>query len=207
MLKALQPFLTRRWLLAVGGLILALAAVVILLITLKPHTFGGTLIQSPGPAYDFALPGPEGKLVHLSDYRGKVVILFFGYSFCPDVCPVTLGVLRRTADLLGKRAEDLAVVMVTVDPERDTVERINRHVQQFNPAFVGLSADMTTTLDVSSRFGVFFQKREGSSPELYTVDHTATTLLIDQKGYLRVVYPYGTPAEPITADIEYILTH
>jgi protein SCO1/2 len=202
----MRSFLTPRWILPIVGLIVGIAAVILLWNAVRPHTFAGTLMQSPQPALDFTLTGPDGEM-SLSSLRGKQVILFFGYSSCPDICPAALSVLRRAVNQLGKKAEQVQVVMVTVDPARDTPEILNRYVRQFNPAFIGLSGDLEKTTQIASQYGVFFEKRPGADAEHYTVDHTATLLLIDAKGYLRVVYPTQTDSDALASDIAYLLTH
>ncbi len=200
----LKRLLQNRWTLPVGGLVFGLAAVVVLGLLLRPHQFGGTVLQSPQPAYDFTLTGTDNQPVSLHDFRGKLVLLFFGYTSCPDVCPTTLQEMRAVLDLLGKHADVVQPVFISVDPEKDTAQRMKAYLANVNPRVMGLVGEMETITEVASRYGIFFQKQPYGSAGSYTVDHTATQLLLDEQGYLRVVYPYGTPAEAIARDIRYL---
>lgn len=203
----MKPFLTPRWLLPIGGLITGLVVIILVAPAVLPHTFAGTVIQSPQTAYDFSLPSTTGQDLKLSDLRGKAVLLFFGYMTCPDVCPATLGELRLMLDALGGRASQTQVVMVTVDPERDSLDKLKRHLSIFNESMIGLSGDLTKTEQIATRYGVYFKKRILDADGRYLVDHTATVMLIDPKGYLRVIYPFGTPGKAFADDVAYILTH
>lgn len=201
----LKRILQNRLTLPVVGLVFGLSAVLALGLLLRPHRFGGTVLQSPQMAYDFTLIGPENQPVSLHDLRGKVVMLFFGYTSCPDVCPTTLQEMGETLDLLGKRAEKVQPVFISVDPEKDTPQRMKAYLANVNPRVLGLVGDMETVTLTASQYGIFFQKRPYGTEGSYTVDHTATLLLLDEEGYLRVVYPYGTPAEEIASDVRYIM--
>ncbi|HEY9089653.1 MAG TPA: SCO family protein [Anaerolineaceae bacterium] len=201
--------LRSRWTLPVAGLVIGLAAVIILWDLVRPHTFAGTVMQSPQPAYSFTLTGPGNQPVSLEDLRGKVVLLFFGYTSCPDVCPTTLYEMRAMLDALGSRAAQAQVVFVSVDPEKDTPQRMQAYLANIDSEerFLGLTGDLDTLNEIAAQYGIFFQKRIISETGAYLIDHTATVLLVDGEGYLRVVYPYGTPGEAIAADVRYILKH
>lgn len=201
--------LRSRWTLPVAGLVIGLAAVIILWDLVRPHTFAGTVMQSPQPAYSFTLTGPGNQPVSLEDLRGKVVLLFFGYTSCPDVCPTTLYEMRAMLDALGNRAAQAQVVFVSVDPEKDTPQRMQAYLANIDSEerFLGLTGDLDTLNEIAAQYGIFFQKRIISETGAYLIDHTATVLLVDGEGYLRVVYPYGTPGEAIAADVRYILKH
>jgi protein SCO1/2 len=202
-----ETILKSRWTWPVSGLIVGLVAIVSLGIYLRPHQFGGTILQSPAPAYNFTFTGPQEKTVSLTDFKSKVVLLFFGYTSCPDVCPTTLQKLRDVVKTLGNTSQNVQVLMVSVDPEKDTAKRINGYLSMFDTSFVGLTGvlkDITTT---ASQYGVFFEKRTYNEKGGYLVDHTATVLLIDPDGFLRVIYPYNATADAIADDIMYILTH
>lgn len=199
--------LQKRWLLPAGGLLTGLIIIAALYIWLKPHTFGGTLLQSPQPAYDFSLRGPENKEIRLSDYQGKIVLLFFGFTHCPDVCPTTMANLRKVIDLLGADGKKVQVVLITVDPGRDTPERLKSYAEQFNPTFVGLTGEPDEIMQTASAYGVSFEILPNVDPHMYFMSHTATVMLIDPKGNLRVVYPYGVDKQILTDDIRYILKH
>ena len=175
--------------------------------SLRPHTFHGTLIQSPDPVPDFTLLGHMGQPVSLSDFRGQLVVLYFGYTTCPDVCPTTLAELRLAREALGQDADQVQVLMVTVDPERDTAEVMADYVTHFDPTFIGLVGTPDEIAAVATYYGIFYEKQEGDSALGYLVDHTATQMVIDQEGHLKVVYPFGTSGEDIAADLKYIITH
>jgi protein SCO1/2 len=182
---------------------LLLAGLVWLLPALLPHQFGGTVIDAPQPAYDFSLPSTQGRPLALSELRGKVVLLFFGYTTCPDVCPATLANLNLALQSLGESANRVQVVMVTVDPERDTPERLQAYLDHFDPQhMLGLSGDLATTSQIAGKYGIYFQKRLTDSGG-YLVDHTAYVQLIDAAGLRREVFSFGTPPAAIAADVGY----
>ena len=171
---------------------------------LRPHTFHGTVIQSPEPSFDFTLTGVNGD-VSLSDFRGKMVLLYFGYTFCPDICPATLANVGQALRDLGTKAEDIQVIMVSVDPERDTPEKLAKYVAQFHPSFVGITGSQEELDKVASLYGIFYQKTEGSNATGYLIDHTATLLVLDRDGYLKLVFPFGVTSDEIADDLKYML--
>lgn len=205
----MMKIIRSRWTLPVLGLVIGLAAVILLWGAVRPHTFSGTVMQSPQTAYDFTLTGPDSQSVRLSDLRGSVVLLFFGYTSCPDVCPTTLYEMRDMLDALGRRADKTRVVFISVDPEKDTPQRIQAYLANIDPAgrLTGLTSDIDTLNEVAAQYGIFFQKRPYNDSGGYLIDHTATVLLVDGEGFLRVVYPYGTPGTAIAEDVAYIMTH
>jgi protein SCO1/2 len=166
----------------------------------------GTPIDPPVALSDFTLPSSLGRDVSLSELRGKPTLLFFGYTFCPDVCPTTLAEFKRVKDQLGDDGDKVNYVFISVDPERDTPEVLARYVGAFDPAFVGLQGDEATLRRIGKEYGLFYQKSrvEGTSAS-YLVDHTAASFLIDRDGQLRVVFGYGTPVEGIKAGVERLL--
>ena len=172
---------------------------------LRPYSYHGRLLESSKPLADFTLAGPGGQPVKLSDYRGKTVVLYFGYTFCPDVCPTTLAELAQAMRTLGSRADGVQVIMVTVDPERDTPDKLNRYVTAFDPRFIGLSGTPDQIASAAKPFGVVYEKHAGSAATEYLVDHTATTTVIDTDGRIRLIWPYGTPSEDIAADLDHML--
>jgi protein SCO1 len=195
-----------RWLLPVGGLVVGLAAVILISLALKPHTFSGTILQSPQPAYDFSLNSADGP-VSLADLHGKVVLVFFGYTYCPDVCPTTLREMKKVLELLGNQADQVQPVFVSVDPERDTPQRLKAYLNNIDGRILGITGEQALIDEITTQYGVFYQKRTISESGNYLIDHTATSFLIDPQGYLRVVYPYATPAKGIAEDVSYILRH
>jgi protein SCO1/2 len=182
---------------------------VIVLFTLggcsRPYSFHGESIEPPEPAGDFTLTGPNGKTYNLSDFRGKLIVLYFGYTSCPDVCPTTMAALAQMLRDLGDKAEGVQVIMVTVDPQRDTPERLNSYVTAFDPSFIGLSGTPDQIAAAAKAFNVIYQVHPGSSPDNYLVDHTATTSVLDKDGGLRLVWPYGTAPDELAADLNELL--
>jgi protein SCO1 len=172
---------------------------------LRPYQYHGLLLESPKPATNFTLTAAGGKQVSLSDFRGKTVALYFGYTFCPDVCPTTLADLAKAARKLGKKADNLQVVMVTVDPERDTPERLAEYMAYFNPTFVGLSGTVDQIAAAATAFGIYYQKHEGTAASGYLVDHTATISVLDREGRVKLVWPFGTMWEDMAADLAHLL--
>ncbi len=153
---------------------------------------------------DFALTDHTGKKRTLADFRGKVVVVFFGYTRCPDVCPTTLAELRAVKEQLGEDGKKLQVLFVTVDPERDTPKLLANYVPAFDPSFLGLYGDPAATAKVAKDFKVFYQKVPGKTPESYTVDHTAGSYVFDAQGRLRLFARYGNAAN-LVADIRTLL--
>ena len=158
-----------------------------------------------GYANDFRLTDHTGKVRTMADFRGKVVVIFFGYTHCPDVCPTTLSEMRQVMQLLGKDAERLQVLFVTVDPARDTPELLSTYVPSFNPTFLGLYGDSAATEKVAQDFKIIYRRAEGKSPASYTVDHTAASLVYDPQGRLRLFINYGLSADKIVPDIKKLL--
>ena len=170
----------------------------------RPHTFHGTVIQSPETSYDFTLTGGNGD-VSLSDFRGKLVLIYFGYTFCPDICPATLGNVNQALKQIGSKAEDIQLIMVSLDPQRDTPEKLEQYVEHFNPTFIGITGTQEQVDTVTSLYGIFYEKTEGSEATSYLIDHTATLMVIDREGYLKLVFPFGVTADEIADDLKYML--
>lgn len=202
----MNKILRSRWLWPVAGLVIGLTAIVLISLALRPHNFSGSILQSPQPAYDFRLTSADGP-VALSDLRGKVVLIFFGYTFCPDVCPTTLQEMSEVLDLLGNKADQVQPVFISVDPGRDTPDRLKAYLNNLDGRILGITGETAVIDEIVTQYGVFYQKRTISESGNYLIDHTATSFLIDPEGYLRVVYPYATPAEGIAEDVKYILRH
>jgi protein SCO1/2 len=153
---------------------------------------------------DFTLADHTGKTRKLADFRGKVVVIFFGFTQCPDVCPITLAELKAVKERLGEDGNRLQVLFVTVDPERDTQKVLADYVPAFDPSFLGLYGDMAATAKVAKDFRVFYQKSPGKTPDSYTVDHTAGSYVFDPQGRLRLFARHGN-AENLDADIRTLL--
>lgn len=169
------------------------------------YTYQGSLIDPPIPAADFTLTDQHGETFRLSDQRGKVVLIFFGYTHCPDVCPVTLSEYRQVKRQLGDQAEDIVFVFITVDPERDTPERLLAHLANFDPEFIGLTGEPADLERVWDAYGVYQEKVDTGSAGGYLVDHTARTYAIDRQGNWRLTYPFGMEVEKQVADVRHLL--
>jgi protein SCO1/2 len=172
---------------------------------LGPTEWHGMEIQSNQPVTNFTLSGPGEQPVSLIDFRGKVVMLYFGYTFCPDVCPATMVELRDAMDILGDRREDVQVLMITVDPERDTAEVLEQYLTHFDESFIGLTGTPDELIAVTAPMGIFFERHEGSAASGYLVDHTATVAVLDKDGKLRLIYPFGITGEEMAADLKYLV--
>jgi protein SCO1/2 len=172
----------------------------------KPDAFRGTTYAEPYPvAPEIQLIRAGGTNFRLSEMRGKIVALFFGYTSCPDVCPTTMAELKQALDKVGARADQVQVLFVTVDPQRDTPEKVQKYVNHFNSDFIGLSGPEPDLAKVWSEYGVFRQIVDGTSAAGYIVDHTARVTLIDQQGNLRVSFPFDTPVEDVVHDLNLLL--
>lgn len=186
-------------------LVTVVAAGVLIGSALRPYMFHGTLFQSPAPALNFTLTGHNGQAVSLDDYKGKVVLLYFGYTTCPDVCPTTLAELHAAIQTLGNRAKDVQVMMITVDPERDTVPVLAEYMPHFDASFIGLTGTPEQIAEIATYYGVAYERSDEPSALGYLVNHTATVATLDRQGYVRVIFPFQTPARDIAADVEYLL--
>ena len=154
---------------------------------------------------DFALTDHTGKPRTLADFRGKAVVIFFGYTQCPDVCPTTMTGMAEAMKLLGSEAAKVQVLFVSVDPERDTPELLAQYVPVFNPSFLGLYADTQTIAKTAQDFRVFYKKQPGSTPTTYTVDHTAGSYVYDPLGKLRLYIKHGEKPELIAKDLKLLV--
>ncbi len=170
-----------------------------------PHEFAGAELVEEEPLPDFTLTAAGDAPVSLSDFRGQYVYLYFGYTFCPDFCPTTLAKLARVRDEMGDDAGRVQVMMVTVDPERDTPEVLERYVQTFDPSFVGLTGETAAIDGAAGSLGVFYQRNEGSEATGYLVDHSTRTYLIGPDGRALVAYPHDAEVEAMAADLRWLM--
>jgi protein SCO1 len=168
-----------------------------------PSPFHASEVAGKFAQADFKLTDHHGTPRTLADFRGKVVLLFFGYVHCPDVCPTTLADMAQAMQLLGDDAKRVQVLFVTVDPERDTRELLANFIPAFNPDFLGLSGDAQATAEVTRAFAVSYQKQPSKSG--YNVDHSAGTYLLDGRGKVRLLAPYGQTAAHFAQDIHLLL--
>lgn len=167
----------------------------------------GTDLRKEDIGGDFTLTDGDGKPFNLSDLKGKVVVLSFGYTNCPDVCPTELLTQNDVLKQLGNQAKDVKVAFVSIDPERDTPEVIGKYAKQFNPDFIGLTATGDQSLPViKQQYRVVSAKvNQGADSNTYLVDHTAGAYLVDKNGDVAVFEPYGSEPAAIAADIKTLL--
>lgn len=170
----------------------------------KPD-FRATDITAAEFGRDFALADHTGKPRALADFRGRVVVMFFGFTHCPDVCPTTLAELAAALKKLGTDGEKVQVLLVTVDPERDTPQVLSQYVTAFNPRFLALRGTVEETSRVAKEFKIIYQKVAGAGPDSYTMDHSAGTFIFDRQGRLRLYVSYGRGAEVFAHDIALLL--
>jgi protein SCO1/2 len=154
---------------------------------------------------NFALPDHNGQVRRLSDFAGKVVVVFFGYTQCPDVCPTTLTELAEVKKLLGKDGDRLQALFVTVDPERDTPELLKAYMANFDASFLALRPALADLPAVAKDFKIYYKKVAGSSASSYTMDHSAGSYIYDTQGQLRLFTRYGSGAPVLAADIAVLM--
>jgi protein SCO1/2 len=171
----------------------------------QPYTFHGTVMQNPSGAPGFTLMSNNGQRVSLDDFRGKLVMLYFGYTFCPDVCPATLVEIAGAMDILGEDAKEVQVIMISVDPERDTPEVLGEYVAHFDPDFLGVTGTEDEIAQLATLYGIYYEKHEGSAASGYLIDHTATVMVVDENGALKLILPFGTTAAEMAEDLEHML--
>lgn len=167
--------------------------------------FVGTDITGAEFPKPLALTDHAGKKRTMSDFSGKVVVLFFGYTHCPDVCPTTMADLKQTMKLLGDKSEQVQVLFVTVDPQRDTQEVLAQFVPAFDKRFIGLWGNEQETAETMANFKIFYAKAEGGTPSTYTIDHSAGTYVFDKKGKVRLYMEYGQKPADIASDLGKLL--
>jgi protein SCO1/2 len=204
------PPLARRVLRTAVPLCLAVTAGVLVVVFVfarsGSHAWSGTAFADPAPAPSLdGLLVDDGTPADLAAYEGKVVVLYFGYTSCPDVCPLTLSRAARAVDGLGDRGDEVQVVMVSVDPARDTLDVLGEYVRHFDERFVGMGGTESAVLEVAGQYGVFFQALPADDDGFYEVDHTATLLGIDRDGNLEVVWSPDVDVDPLRADLEELL--
>jgi protein SCO1 len=167
--------------------------------------FKGIDITGAEYARQLDLPDAEGKPRHLADFKGKVAVVFFGYTQCPDVCPTTMVELAQVKKQLGAAGADVQGVFVTLDPERDTPELLKAYVSNFDPSFVALRGTPEETKNAAKAFKVFYSKVPGKTDATYTVDHTAGSYLFDRQGRVRVFTRYGSGTDALASDLRALL--
>ena len=170
----------------------------------KP-TFRSTDITGATFARSLQLPDVDGRTRTLADFAGKVTVVFFGYTQCPDVCPTTLTEMAQVRKALGAQGDRLHTVFITVDPERDTPEILKAYVGNFGPGVTALRGTPEQTAAVAKEFKVFYAKSAGKSPGSYTMDHSAASFVFDATGKVRLYVPYGGDPKNLAADLKQLL--
>jgi len=172
-------------------------------------TFNGRVVESPAPSPDLSGVNWNGAPFSLSDLRGRAAVVFFGYTYCPDVCPMTLAKMKQLYAALGERADDMAVVFVSVDPDRDSVEKLAQYVPNFDERFYGLHLDDEQLQTLQDSLGLtiqYGQPKDGPGTDsYYYVDHTGTYFLFDRQGILRLEFPPNATVPQMLPDVERLL--
>ncbi|MGM9488954.1 SCO family protein [Ideonella sp. YS5] len=195
------PFLRRLAAMSFAGLALAGLAGC----QKTPVAFQGIDITGADYARQLNLTDADGQPRTLADFKGKVAVVFFGYTQCPDVCPTTLAEIAAVKKKLGEQGDKVVGVFVTVDPERDTAPVLKAYVNSFGPGFVALRGSVDQTKDVAREFKVFFAKVPGKADGSYTMDHTANSYVFDPQGRVRLAERYGAGAEALAQDVKALL--
>jgi protein SCO1/2 len=172
----------------------------------KQASFQNTDVTGLDYAKGFALTDHTGKPRTLADYKGKVVVVFFGYTQCPDACPTTMAEMAGVMQKLGPQADQVQVLFITLDPERDTQPLLASYVPAFDKRFVGLYGTPEQTAKTAKEFKVFYSKVPGTSPGSYTIDHTAGSYVFDKDGRLRLFIRHGGGADAIVHDVRQLLS-
>lgn len=154
---------------------------------------------------DFTLTDHNGKLRKLSEFKGKAVVLFFGYTHCPDVCPTTLSAMALALKQLGPDAQRVQILFVTLDPDRDTPAVLAQYIPSFNSTFLGLRGDTAATVEMAKRFKIFAQKRETGGDSGYTLDHSTSSFIFDPAGKPRLLVSFGQAPEAVSHDLKLLL--
>lgn len=171
----------------------------------EPYQLHGSEITSQISAPAISLSQADGLAFDLAEHSGRIVLIFFGYTSCPDVCPTTLADFKRVKEELGEKASLVDFIFVTVDPQRDTPERTQAYTSGFDASFIGLSGTETELETVWQDYGVYRAISNSHHDASYSVDHSTRIYLIDKSNHLRVTYPYGTPVQDLADDIRFLL--
>jgi protein SCO1/2 len=169
------------------------------------YSYQGSQIDPPVPAADFTLTNQDGQPFTLSNQRGKLDLIFFGYTNCPDVCPITLTTYARVRARLGDQADKVRFIFITVDPERDTVEQVKTHLSHFDPAIIGLTGTRSELEPVWKDYGVFHSSHESADLAHYDVDHSSRIYVVDAQGNWRMTYPAEMDWQAIVSDVQHLL--
>ena len=171
----------------------------------RKQQFKSVDITGADYARDFPLPDTDGKPRGIKDFAGKVVVLFFGYTQCPDACPTTLAEIAQAKKLLGPDGDKVQGVFITVDPERDTPAVLKAYMGNFDPGFVALRGSPEQVAAVAKDFKVYYKKVDGKTPDTYTMDHSAASFVFDPQGRVRLYRRYGGGAQALADDLAQVL--
>jgi protein SCO1 len=171
----------------------------------KNAEFRSVDITGADYAKDFALPDVNGQTKTMADFKGKAVVLFFGFAQCPDVCPTTMAEIVAVKKSLGKEGEKVTAVFITVDPERDTPQVLKAYMESFDPTFTALRGTPEQTVALAKYFKIYYKKVDGKTPTSYTIDHTAASFVYDPQGKLRLYTRYGMGAQALAEDLKILL--
>lgn len=187
-------------------LILSLMGLALIACSPKPSFKNVDITGSKAFGNDFSLLDPDGKVRTLSDFKGKAVVIFFGYTQCPDVCPTTLTEMQQVMTLLGPQADKVQVLFITVDPDRDTAAILKQYVPAFDKRFLGLRpADQAALEKVAKDFMIYYKQVPGTSAGSYTIDHTAGSYAFDPEGRLRLYIKHAQGPEILAQDLKELL--
>ena len=189
---------------AIGAMAMGSMAVLTACSEQKP-SFASVDVTGANYAKDFELTDHNGQVRHLTDFKGKVVVMFFGFTQCPDVCPTSMAELAEVKQLLGKDGDRLQRLFVTVDPERDTAPVLKAYMGNFDPTFLALSTTPDKLAALAKDYKVYYKKVEGKTPTSYTMDHSAGSYIYDPQGNLRLFTRYGSGAKVLASDIAQLL--
>ena len=184
---------------------LLMPALVISACSKPPPAFKATDITGSNIGGDFELPAHDGKVRRLTDFRGKLVVVFFGFTSCPDVCPTTLYTLAQALKALGPDGDAVQVIMITADPARDTQAVMSRYVPSFDPRFIGLVPNEDTLKQVAGQFKVYINRNKPDANGYYSVDHTASSYVFDRSGRIRLFVRHDFSSDDWAADLRMLL--
>jgi protein SCO1 len=187
------------------GIILLMFFVLLSACGEKKPEFKSVDITGADYAVDFSLPDVNGQVKTLTDFKGKVVVLFFGFVQCPDVCPTTMAEIAHVKKLLGKDGDKLTAVFVTIDPERDTPQVLKAYMESFDTSFTALRGTPEQTTALAKYFKIYYKKVDGKTPTSYTMDHTAASFVYDPQGKLRLYTRYGMGVQALAEDLKILL--
>ena len=191
---------------ALRSFLIAVMAMILVACSPKPEFKNIDITGSTAFGKDFSLVDPDGNTRTLADFKGKVVVMFFGYTQCPDICPTTLTEMQQVMTLLGPQSDKVQVLFVTVDPERDTAAILKQYVPSFDPHFLGLRpADEVALEKVAKDFKIYYKKVPGKSPGTYTMDHTAGSYAFDPQGRLRLYIKHAQGPETLAHDLKELM--